>query len=46
VFSNQAIYARSLGANVNVLWGVVLLVFGGIMLLLGWRGHRTEALKR
>lgn len=44
--SNEAIYARSLGLNINVLWGVALLAFGGVMLLLGWRGHRAEALKR
>jgi hypothetical protein len=44
--SNEAIYARSLGLNVNVLWGVVLLTFGGFMLLLGWHGHRRNALKR
>jgi hypothetical protein len=44
--SNPAIYVRSLGVNVNVAWGVVLLVFGGIMLLLGWRGHRVSASKQ
>ncbi len=39
--SNPAIYVRSLGINVNLEWGLVLMVFGGIMLLLGWRGHRS-----
>ncbi len=34
------IYQRSLGLNVNLEWGVVLLVFGGVMLWLGWRGGR------
>lgn len=32
-------YARhSLGINVNLWWGIVMLVFGGIMLLLARRG--------
>ena len=30
--SNRAIYERSLGINVNLWWGVVLLVFGLVML--------------
>lgn len=32
------IYAKSLGHNINIEWGVVLLVFGVIMLLLAKRG--------
>lgn len=30
--SNRAIYTRSLGINVNLWWGLVLLAFGGVML--------------
>jgi hypothetical protein len=30
--ANKAIYAKSLGINVNLDWGLVLLVFGGLML--------------
>jgi hypothetical protein len=30
--SNKAIYARSLGINVNLWWGLVLLAFGLVML--------------
>jgi hypothetical protein len=37
VFSNHAIYAQSLGINVNLIWGLVLSVFGLLMLLLGLR---------
>jgi hypothetical protein len=33
--SNSAIYQRSLGINVNLYWGLVLLAFGVIMVLLG-----------
>ncbi len=36
-FSNPTIYAQSLGINVNLWWGVVLLVFGAFMLVLGAR---------
>ena len=38
--SNPAIYQRSLGINVNLWWGIVLLAFGLVMLLLSLRGHR------
>lgn len=34
-FGDKAIYQRSLGLNVNLAWGAVLLVFGAIMLVLG-----------
>ncbi|HEV2751853.1 MAG TPA: hypothetical protein VGV12_15130 [Gemmatimonadales bacterium] len=35
--SDKAIYARSLGINVNLWWGLVLLVFGAGMLGLALR---------
>jgi uncharacterized membrane protein len=35
--SDRGIYARSLGININLGWGLVLLVFGAVMLLLGMR---------
>ena len=34
----SAIYARSGGYNINLDWGLVLLVFGGVMLWLGRKG--------
>lgn len=37
LISDPAIYARSLGFNVNLGWGCVLLVFGLAMLAAGWR---------
>ncbi len=37
LFSDPAIYQRSLGIDVNLWWGLVLLVFGSVMLWLGWR---------
>ena len=33
--SDPAIYQRSLGINVNLVWGVVMIAFGGAMLV--WR---------
>jgi hypothetical protein len=39
LFGDQTIYARSLGINVNVIWGSVLLVTGAIMLALAARGR-------
>jgi hypothetical protein len=38
--SDAAIYQRSLDINVNLRWGLVLLVFGAGMLILAWRGSR------
>ena len=35
--SDRAIYAKSLGMNVNLAWGLVLLAFGIVMLLLARR---------
>jgi len=34
-------YRQSLDVNVNLIWGIVLLVFGVLMFLLGRRGIRT-----
>ena len=34
-FGNQTIYARSMGINVNLWWGIVMLVFGLVMLRFG-----------
>ena len=39
--SDNAIYQRSLGINVNLWWGIVLLVFGLTMLALAYRGSRS-----
>ncbi len=30
------IYQKSLGININLIWGAVMLVFGLIMLALAW----------
>jgi hypothetical protein len=41
--SDQAIYARSLGINVNLWWGLVLLVFGLVMLGFALRARKAAA---
>jgi hypothetical protein len=38
-FSDPGLYERSLGINVNLIWGLVLLGFGIAMLLLSRRGR-------
>jgi hypothetical protein len=40
--SDNAIYARSLGVNVNLWWGLVLLVFGLVMLAFAIRAVRQR----
>jgi len=38
-FSDKAIYQPSLGFNVNLAWGIVLLIFGIIMVVFGTRSR-------
>jgi hypothetical protein len=38
--AGDPIYVKSLGINANLDWGVVMLVFGGMMFLLGRRGQK------
>lgn len=40
LFSNKAIYKASLGININLGWGLIMLAFGVIMMLLGLKGSR------
>jgi xanthine/uracil permease len=39
--SGAEIYQRSLGINVNLCWGSLLLIFGVTMLVLAWRGSQS-----
>ncbi len=36
--SNTEMYQHSLSINVNLRWGLVLVIFGAWMLLMAWRG--------
>ena len=39
--SDEAIYERSLGININLIWGTILIAFSAVLLWLGSRkGHR------
>lgn len=40
---DKALYARSLGINANLWWGIVLLIFGLTMLLMGRRSQKRLA---
>ena len=39
--SDAEMYKRSLGMNVNLGWGCVLLVFGLLMVFFAWRGKQS-----
>jgi len=41
--NNTALYARSLGINANLYWGIVLLVFGLVMFQMGRRSQKRLA---
>jgi hypothetical protein len=41
VTNGAAMYTKSLGINVNTSWGIVLLVFGSMMLLFALRGRKA-----
>jgi len=37
---NQAMYEKSLHVNINLWIGLIMLVFGGIMLFLAYKGRK------
>lgn len=41
--SDKSIYERSLGVNVNLQWGLVLLAFGALMLVLALRAGKKSS---
>ena len=41
--SDPALYEHSLGININLVWGLVLLVFGVLMIVLGLRGSPGDS---
>ena len=40
--SDTTLYARSLGINVNLWWGIVLLIFGQVIFHMGRRAHARQ----
>jgi len=41
-FSESTVYQRSLGININLWWGGVMLVFGSVMLFLSRRSIQKK----
>ncbi len=41
--ADPAIYRRSLGINIDLWWGLALLVFGASLLFLGWSSTRRSS---
>ena len=42
LLSDKQLYERSLGIDINLWWGVVMLLFGGVLFVLGRRSHRRQ----
>jgi hypothetical protein len=42
LLSGKEVYARSLGVNVNLIWGVVILAVGLVLLLTVFVGKRRQ----
>jgi hypothetical protein len=43
LLADPSIYHRSLGININLWWGLVLVVFGLTMLFLAYRAGRSSS---
>ncbi len=41
LFGSKDIYERSLGININLVWGMPMLVFGVLMVMLARRASRS-----
>lgn len=37
LITDPSVYAKSLGININLYWGLVMLAFGATMFALAWR---------
>jgi protein-S-isoprenylcysteine O-methyltransferase Ste14 len=40
--SDAQMYTRSLLININLWWGIVMLIFGLLMLFFGWRSAAAQ----
>ena len=43
LLADPAIFVNSLGVNIDIWWGLAMLVFGLIMAILAFRASRREA---
>ena len=46
LLSDPALYQRSLGININLWWGLVMFLFGAVMLVMARRVGRPDANSR
>jgi len=46
LLSKKEIYEKSLGININLIWGVLVLVIGGLLILKAFPKPRQGRLKR
>jgi len=42
LFSDKSVYERSLGININLVWGTILIGFSVILLWLGFRKGQRD----
>ena len=42
LFTDRATYERSLYINVNLWWGLVMLLFGGLMFFAAWKKSQSN----
>ena len=42
IVGDHAMYARSLGENINLRWGIIFAVFGVVVLFLAKRSKKSE----
>ena len=42
LFGDPALYQQSLGINMNLWWGLVMTIFGLLMLFFAWRGGKRK----
>jgi hypothetical protein len=42
LLTDRATYERSLFINVNLWWGLVMLLFGGLMFFAAWKKFRAK----
>jgi len=43
LFTDRATYERSLFINVNLWWGLVMLLFGGLMFIFAWKKSKAKS---
>lgn len=42
IVSDNSIYERSFSININFWWGIALVIFGSVFLILSYRGRKSK----